>query len=138
MQKKFFIAAIILYLAVAVAAGFYMYRKPRANVEDIKPAFTLSAAELYSAFKRDEKKANERFLKKVIQVKGAVDNMQVTDSAISLLLQSGDDMGGVNCLVRREKVAKQSPPLNGSVISVKGKCVGFLMDVNIVDAVIVP
>ncbi len=139
MQKKrFFFAGIILCLVIAAVVGFYMYQKPRANVEDVKPAFTLSASDLYRAYEQDEKKANERFLEKVIQVKGTVDNVQVTDTTVSLLLASGNDMGGINCAVRREKKTGETLPLKGSVVSVKGKCVGLLMDVNLVDAVIVP
>ena len=136
-KKKLFFAGIVLCLVVAAATAFYLYEKPRTSLNNIKPTFTLGAKELYTAFQQDEQKANQQFLEKVIQVKGTVDNVLVTDSTISLLLSSGNEMGGINCSVKKTNGDQLAPPLKGAVIQVKGRCIGFLMDVNLVDALIV-
>ena len=134
-KKKLFFAGIVLCLVVAVT-GFYLYQKPRASLDDIPPAYTLDAAGLYNSFQQNEKKANEQYVGKVLLVKGTVDNVQVTDSTISVQLSSGNDMGGINCSVAKGKNNKNNLPSKGSLVQVKGRCVGFLMDVNLVDALI--
>lgn len=138
MQKKTLLfAGIVLCLVIVVAAtGFYFYQQPRSGLENIEPAYTLSAQDLYAAFQQNEQKANQKFLGKVIQVKGIVDNVQVTDSSISFLLSSGIETGGINCSVDKDKNDHRAIPAKGEAIKVKGRCVGFLMDVSLVDAVI--
>ncbi len=136
-KKNFFFAGIIFCLLIVIATAFYWYQKPRSSVSDIKPAYTVNAKDLYTQFQQDETKANQQFLGKIVQVKGAVDNVQVTDSTVSLLLSSGNEMGGVNCSMAKNK-QDVTPPLKGAIIQVKGRCIGFLMDVNLADAVIVP
>jgi tRNA_anti-like len=139
MQKKIlFFAGIVLCLVILASIALYWYQKPRASLINVKPAYTLSAKDLYTAFEQNEKKANQQFLEKVILVKGTVDNVRVTDSTVSVLLSSGNEMGGVNCSVRKSKNDKQALPTKGGFIQVKGRCIGFLMDVNLVDAVIEP
>ena len=139
MQKKMLVfAGIVLCLLILAATGFYWYQKPRASLANVRPAYTISAKELYNAFQQNEQKANQQYMGKVIQVKGAVDNVQVTDSTLSILLIAPDEMGGVNCNIAKSKKGQQALPTKGAVIQVKGKCVGFLMDVNLVDAVIEP
>lgn len=136
-KKKFVFAGIALCLIVLAATAFYWYQKPRSGLSDIKPAYTLTAQDLYTAFQQDEKKANEKFVEKVIEVNGTVDNVQQTDSTVSVLLSSGNEMGGVNCSMAKND-HKGNIPAKGSAIKIKGRCVGFLMDVNLVDALIEP
>lgn len=102
MQKKGLLFAGIVGLVI-VAAAFYWYQKPRPGLENIEPAYILSAKDLYASFQQNEKKANQQFVGKVIQVKGIVDNVQVTDSLISLLLSSGNEIEGINCIVTKDK-----------------------------------
>ena len=137
-KKKFVLGGIILCLLIVIAASFYWYQKPRISLSDKKPADTLNAKDLYTAYQQDETKANEQFLGKVVQVKGTVDNVLQTDSTVSLLLSSNNDMGGVNCSMAKNKQNQPTLPVKGAAIEVKGRCIGFLMDVNLADAVIVP
>lgn len=137
-KKKILFAVVVLCLLIAAATAFYWYQKPRTSLTNIKPDYTLSAKDLYNAFQQDENKANQQFLKKVIQVTGTVDNVQVTDSTVSLLLASGNEMGGINCSMTKSKNNEPATPAKGATVNVKGRCVGFLMDVNLVDAIIEP
>ncbi len=123
----------MLCLIVFIATAFYWYQKPRDSLTHAKPAYTLTAKALYDAFQQDEKKANQQFLKKVIQVTGTVDYVQATDTTITIVL-AASNMGGINCNVRKEK--DDVIPVKGNAVTVKGKCIGFLMDVNLVDVVI--
>jgi DNA/RNA endonuclease YhcR with UshA esterase domain len=137
MQKRkiFFVAAVLCFLIIGMT-GFYWYHKPRTGLSDIKPDYTLSAKELYTAFQQDEQKANEQFVSKVIQVKGTVENVQATDSSLNVQLSSGDVLGGVNCSLVKDADNAPLTPSKGAVVEIKGRCIGYLMDVNLVDAVI--
>lgn len=135
-KKKLFFTGIILCIVILAAAGFYWYQKPRGSLATVDPAYTLTAKDLYDAFEKDEKKANRQYTEKVILVKGTVDKVQETDSTISLLLSSENEMGGVNCSIAKNITDRNAVPLKGATAQVKGRCIGYLMDVNIVDAVI--
>src|SRR5437868_6274057 len=122
-KKKILFAGIVLLLLILAATAFYWYQKPRTSLANIKPDYTISATDLYKSFEQDENKANQQFLKKVILVTGTVDNVQVTDSTVSLLLSSGNSMGGINCSVTKSKNTEQTIPTKGATARVKGRCV---------------
>lgn len=136
MQKKtIFFVGIALCLMVAAAWGYYWYQKPRTSLKNVAPDYTITAGDLYNAFVQNERQANSQYNGKVIAVTGMVQTVQTTDSTTSILLASDDDMGGINCSLAKP-AAPQTLPEKGQSIQIKGRCTGFLMDVNLVDAVI--
>jgi DNA/RNA endonuclease YhcR with UshA esterase domain len=136
MRKKTIFFAGTAVCLLILAAAFYWYQKPRAGLMNTKPDYSMEAKELYTAFQQNEQKANSRFIEKVILVKGTVDDVQAADSTINILLSGSNGMGGVNCSVSKDNNTLPALPLKGTVIQIKGRCVGFLMDVNLTDAVI--
>ena len=135
MRKKYFFIAGILLLCLA-GWGFYLYHKPHTGVNGIKPVAVLTATQLYTSFQQDESKANQLFLDKVILVNGVVEEIAQTDSTLTIQLQSGSITGGINCSLSVKENSNKGMPVKGSSVAVKGKCTGFLMDVNLVDGVL--
>ncbi len=133
MVKKTLIA-LVLCLAVGATVAYYLYSKPRPGVEDITPAYTLTANELYTLCNQNEQQANEQFKNKVVQVTGKIDAIESTDSTMNVIIAAAD-MGGINCSFVEKPAAYT--PTKGESITVKGRYTGFMMDVNLVDAVIV-
>ena len=137
MQKKtIFFAIAICCLTIIVISGVYWYQKPRESITEMKPAYTVSAKELYEAFQMDEGKANKQYLEKIILVSGTVNSVQATDTTINLLLSSGNEVGGINCIISKKPGNNVKLPEKGAITEVKGRCIGYLMDVNLIDAVI--
>ncbi len=134
-KRKVILALLLLVIISLVAIGMYWYNKPRNSLADAEPSFTITAGELYSSFKENEQEANEKFLGKIILVGGIVENITDSDSSTSILLSAGDEMGGINCQLNLADKTK-SLPAKGTNIKIKGKCIGFLLDVNLVDAVL--
>ena len=132
--KYFFIAAGML-LAGAVGWGLHLYYKPRASLKNITADATIDAVALYGAYQQDEATADKKFLGKVIAVQGTVQEIQQTDSTLSVELKAGE-AGGINCRMVINKLEKVTMPPKGTVISIKGKCSGFLMDVILVDCLL--
>ncbi len=133
MRKKYFLIAGIVLLCLA-GWGFYQYQRPRANIANKTADVTIDAADMFGQFQKDEPSANKKFLDKIIAVKGEVVDVQQTDTTMSLQLK-GNDLGGVNCSIKTDKgIDYQTNVLKkGAVVTVKGICTGYLMDVNLVD-----
>jgi hypothetical protein len=114
--------------------GFYWYQKPRTNLASVKASYHISAVDLYKAFAVNEQAANQRYLGKIIEVQGQIDDIKKTDTTFSILLSSGNDMGGINCSL--SETSQKKLPQKGQMVNIKGKCIGFIMDVNLSDAII--
>ena len=135
MKAKWQITIIYFVLLLVVAGWFYyQYQKPRANVATIKASYSLTAQNLYNEFVFNEAAADQKYTGKVIEVKGIVSEVQKADSSVMVLLAADNNTGGINCsMIYNDGLF----PEEGVIVVVKGRCTGFLMDVNLVDAVLV-
>jgi len=125
---------IIIPLIIIVIAGIltmsYVFRAPENSVANENSVYSLTANELFTAFDENESMANEKYLGKVIEVSGAINEIEKTDNGQLVLLLSCDSpMGGIRCTFESEqdKVSKQVS--QGTTCTIKGKCSGMLMDV---------
>lgn len=137
MRKKYFIVvAIGILLSGGFGLALYLYNKPHSDTSAIKPAFSFDARDLYLEYRKDEAAADKKLVNKVIQVKGTVSDLRQTDSTADIQLDAGDPEGTISCgfLVTGHK--QMSLPAKGSSVTIKGRCTGFLADVNLVDCVI--
>jgi len=134
MRKKYFFGIGILLICLA-AWGIYTVYRPHRNVEGEDASATLSATSLYNEFSKNESQANQKWVGKVLEVKGTISSVTEAGNYISLNLAAGAD-GGVNCSVLKKDMPEGDKLNKGDAITVKGKCTGFLMDVNLVDCVI--
>lgn len=132
-RKRFFFFGLIIILVVVLWL-YYQYQKPRADVDTITASYSLLAKKIYQDFVANEEVANQKYVGKVLEVTGAVSEAHVTDGAAMVLLTAGDEGGGVNCSFQKNNVIM---PVKGQTITIKGRCTGFLMDVNLTEAVIV-
>jgi hypothetical protein len=130
--KKLIIVAVVLAI-IGGGIGFYMKNKKVGGLESVKPDFTLTATELFSAFSTNEPIAIAMYNGKVVQVEGEImditqniqkregdysvnkdgENLDVKskiDTLISLLLVADESgMGTVKCGLDKSyaKVAQQ-------------------------------
>lgn len=133
MQRKWIILTGILLLALAAIGGYYFYQKPRASLTNARADYSVTTTELYNAFAANETTANTKYLNKVIEVNGEVADVKYEDGATAVLLK-GSDVGGVNCSLQSKGKLNISA---GQNVKIKGRCTGYLMDVNLVDAIII-
>ena len=134
MRKKYFFIGGVIIVAIA-AWIFYLFMERRPSLENMKADVTIKSTDLYNQYRQNETSTNSKYLDKIIEVKGIVTDIQQTDSTLSIELE-GADSGGINCgiadITHEEKLLFRK----GSALTVKGKCSGFLMDVNLVDCII--
>lgn len=131
-RKKAFLAGIALCALAAIALGWYNFNKPHTNAASVKADVQVSADKLFTDYTTAETEADKIYLNKIVEVTGAVSNVAAAQHAIMLAASNG---GSVNCVVMNDDAALQKIS-NNNIITIKGKCAGFLIDVNLVDCVI--
>jgi hypothetical protein len=136
-MKKIFIIILIAGILGALY-GYYLYNKPVADSAGIKPAYSLSAEELFSQFENDESSANAKYLGKMIEVTGKLREFSIGDSGeLNLVLASGSEMFGINCGLSRGQETQFKNFQEGDTIRIKGECSGISMDVVLTRCVII-
>jgi tRNA_anti-like len=134
MRKMYFFGIGIVLISLA-GWGIYTVYKPHRNVESDQAVATLTATNLYSEFLNGESIANKKWVGKVIEITGVISSVSEAGSYISVNLSATAD-GGVNCSILKKDLPPGNTLNKGDSVTIKGKCTGFLMDVNIVDCVI--
>ena len=133
--------AILIALVLIALVGFrYIFRDSQEDFSGIKPKYTLSASELYSAFSTNEAEANQKYSGEVIEVYGKLTERSLDDWEQTFLYFI-DPLFGVTVVIDSVMSLKQTDLLNaletGDEIRIKGRCDGMLTDVRISKSVLV-
>lgn len=130
-RSKIGIGILIVILA-ACAYAWHIYNKPHSSAGDQSADVTVEADTLYHQFSSDENTANLKYMNKVIEVSGKLSEIQHNGNSEIWILSTQAGGGGINCqLFAGTKVDPEPKP--GDHVTVKGRCTGFLMDVNLSD-----
>jgi hypothetical protein len=134
MRKIIFFSTGILLLCVA-GWGIYKLYKPHRNVAGEDAVANVAAVRLYSEFASNENAAGKKWVGKVIEITGKISSVNDAGNYVSVILQASTD-GAINCSILKKDLNPEDHLINGDSVTIKGKCAGFLMDVNMVDCVI--
>jgi tRNA_anti-like len=134
MHKRYFFGICIILLLLA-SWGIYKVTMPHHNTSGEQAVGTLTATNLYNEFLKTENSANKEWVGKVIEVSGRISSVNESGNYISINLKGSTD-GGVNCSFLKKDLDSENKYNAGDSITIKGKCTGFLMDVNLVDCVV--
>jgi hypothetical protein len=116
------------------AIGFYYFNKTVEGLENKVADYLLSSDELFDAFDQNEPEAQEKYVGKILEIRGEVIRTNLNDSIPTITLKAENSMfGGVNCSF--PKAIKHVN--NGEVIVVKCNCQGYLMDVILNNCMVV-
>lgn len=134
MKLKIFLGLLLIGLILA-GTGYYLFQKKVTPLDEVKADFKLTADELYNAFETDETAANQKFVDKVIEVTGTVDRFTKQEAGANIVLSAENAIaGGVNC-------SFSIPPTKvepGTMLTIKGRCQGLLLDVVLNNCSVVP
>ena len=133
-KRKFFWWGILLCLLLTAAWGYHLYMKPHQSAASEDATISIDADSLFRQYQRDEQGTDHRYLGKVIEVKGKIAEIQHNGGSEIWILAGQPGGGGINC----QLFAAEKDPQHrlGDMVSVKGRCTGFLMDVNLADCVV--
>ena len=131
---KKIIYLILIAVIIGGGIGLYQYNKPHKNMSSAVSDYTISAVELFNEYDEDEIGSNEKYLDKVIEVNGTVQEVKEEDGIVTVVLGS-DGMFGVVCQLDELTRHKRTSFTNGENVTFKGICTGVLMDVVLVRSV---
>ncbi|MBR9921288.1 MAG: hypothetical protein GYB31_10655 [Bacteroidetes bacterium] len=127
-KKKILVLALV-GLVVAAVAGYAIYNKPHQNMTKAKADHSLSSTELFAAFEADEQAANEKFLGKIVEVNGTIQEVKLEEGVQKLILEGDGMMFGVICNLDELTDSHRDDFQVGEAVSLKCECTGLLMDV---------
>jgi DNA/RNA endonuclease YhcR with UshA esterase domain len=126
------IIAIAMAILVFFFIKFYIFRKSDVSVASKKADIEIAAGDLVKSFESDEKAADAKYLSKIILVKGIVNNVADTETGtapdITVYLKEKGSDSGVMCSFDKSTFKKEMVK-QGDLVSIKGICNGYLMDV---------
>ena len=127
-RLRYFVTFLILGMLVAIAAWKYAFKKSELSMASRKTDITIEASLLLQAFESNEDSANVRYLDKILQVSGTVESVLEDSLGYSVYLKEKDALSGIMCSFDKSAF---DPALvkNGSQVTVKGLCTGYLLDV---------
>lgn len=130
MKRRSIILIAIVMLFIAGGFAIFYISRPVSDIRTSSPDIEITAKDLVSFFEEKEQEANEKFVNKIILVKGKVLEIS-TDStnASSVFLDSGNLLSAVACSFYPEEYGKVIKLQPGEEVEIKGVCTGKLADV---------
>ena len=116
-QPDSFVTQKLIRPVVGFISGFQQFE----NVDEAKPAFTLTPGELQGAFAKDEAKARATYAGKIVEVKGTISSIAQSDSNRVILLEV-DGMSNISCQMDPQFNNRLKDISAGKVVSIKGIC----------------
>ncbi len=137
MRKKILAIIAVVIIIGAVGVWYYVFQYSKTHHRDVvnEDATIITAAQIVKDYQTNEKAANAAYLDKAIQLKGVIlkrDKDQAGNA--TLTLKSNDPFANIFCTLKKGVTLSQTD----SVVIVKGICNGFLSDVVLNDAIVVP
>jgi tRNA_anti-like len=136
-MKKKIIVAILFAIIASVGVGYYLYNKPHQSIADETPAFNLDAKVLVGDYEKNEKIANDKYLGKIVEVRGIIAEKSRDKKGNFNITLQGADLSGVGCEFEKGASSEIAGLKEGQEVKIKGICTGVLMDVVLVDCVYV-
>ena len=121
-------AGLIFALLLACSSE----REETKSVQSEGPAVSITADQLFNAYKANEVAADEKFKDKVLLVSGTIDNIgkDITDTPYVVLKAGGDfSFGGVQCMFDDKAKGQLANLQKGQKVQIKGKCNGKMGNV---------
>lgn len=133
-MKKYIIGFFSLLL-VGIGIVLYVWNKPHRTATGETPVALITAVNLFNEFETDEQAALAKYLDKAIQVSGeVVEIIQLSDGESMIMLATSDEMSDISCsMVKGEDVSEINP---GMKVAIKGICIGYDMDVQLQQSVV--
>jgi uncharacterized protein YxeA len=114
MKKNKIILIVVIFVIAAFGLYLYIYKDHR-NIASEKESYLVTASSIYDEFKKDETKANRKYLDKTIEVEGEISSLDVVSNVIVL-----DDK---LVAVLKDKIPANIKTL--TVVKIKGRFIGY-------------
>lgn len=130
---------IILFLVgafiILLSGVLYLYNKPHRNIRKEKTYHLIEAAQLTSFYTSDEAKADSMYLGKILEIQGVAKLAQDFQET-GIIILKGNGASDVRCKLKESEI-QQAIKHAGTQLTLKGICIGMLVDVNMNDCIII-
>mgnify|MGYP001198483940 FL=1 len=126
--------AIILIMVVAGAIVYwYVATEKFSDTKDRKAVFTVSALDFIREFQQDEKKANDKYVNKIVTVNGRVSEIEAVDTTVNIKFVDPNSSSYAIFRFQEQHIAETKNLQVGDSVSIKGSCSGSIYS-EILDA----
>jgi hypothetical protein len=130
-RKNIFKAAIALFAIGIISAGLvyqFVINKPHMNYEKAKPAYIVSAADLFDSFRSGRETAEMKYNGQVVMLTGKIDKIEVSENLVTGVFifdqgMFGDE--GIRCTMLPNHSANLKVVPVGSEVRLKGFLTGY-------------
>jgi len=129
---------ITILVALALIGYIIVLKWPQASVKSKTTDVKIAAEIIYDAFSADEKAAETKYLGKVVQVTGIIDEIYVDETGAPVVIlrsTAGDPVGVVT--LEPSETSKIGAYKEGQEIVLKTQCSGMLMEVTFNKGIII-
>lgn len=106
--------------------------------EKLETEFSLPAQQLFAEYK-EQKIGNEKYLMKIMEVAGTIEQTGVNVIGIPyVILKTGDPAGGVQCFFSKKYFLQASELKVGQTVKIRGRCIGKVIHVSLDDCIPLP
>ncbi len=132
---------IIIAILISLVAAFVVYNsflKTAPRVKSLKANYTMDAQALYAAFETDENEANGMYLNKIIEVNGVVESIDFPEEGSPSIALQTEGFGVIKCTFEVGTSASDLATIEkNQTIIIKGECLGYLLDVQLIRSIII-
>lgn len=140
MKTRYLLIVVLIAIVVAAAVGLNMYFKKHDDVNKLKADYHVQAKDLIAEFENQEDAATAKYSEKVLEINGKLASKNQLANGTTLLMLE-DEMQGISCQLDSNWVSANRSVVEslqeGSPVTVKGVCKGYLMEIKVSPAVII-
>ena len=130
-RRKILTAAIALFAIGLVSAGLvyrFVINKPQPDFEKAKPAFIVSATDLFDSFRSEREKAEQKYNGQVVLLSGKIDKIEISEDLVTGVFVFdqgifGDE--GIRCTMLPNHSSNLKSIREGSEVQLKGFLTGY-------------
>jgi len=131
-RRKIVMLILGVVLAVGVAVTLYIikeYNRIHKDTADLKPDYSVSAANMLQEFQTEEQSSNKKYWDKVVQVDGVVKDVSKDEKGFySVIMGEPSSMSSVRCSMDSIHNHEAEGINKGSLATIRGICAGFNAD----------
>ncbi|WP_420386919.1 OB-fold protein [Roseivirga sp.] len=137
MRRKL-VLLVVMISAIAAVVIYREFLSTGPGMKSREVAHELTATELYDAFDMDEAAAEQKYLGQVLAIEGKVSSITKDESGNYAISLETSGFGLVKCTLEKGYGIGSLTEQYRGKLRLKGECLGFLLDVQIGEAIILP
>jgi len=120
---------VVFFLALAaIGVSLYLYNLKPKDLAKVKPDYVITSDDLLKPFEENEAQANSKYINKIIEVEGTVGSIVAGENnSINVSIKTYSDFSSVICSFSSKDDIDGLKA--GTLVTVRGECSGYLMDV---------